>query len=690
MNFLCRLLLILIVCTVFFLQLAALDPDKPMDEYLLDEWGMDKGLPAARVFITAQDHDGYLWIGTQNGLVRYDGVEFETIFLKDTWHPLHRWFSGLAVDRHGVVWFGGSQGVGQYKNGRIVQFPAEEISFENGALTVFEAGGGDIWIGGREKLVRFSNGEFTIFDTTSGLAAESIIQLAEDRQGVLWVGSIRGGLYYRQQDEFNRYIIEDFPGNYTPLALYVDRGGTLWIGTNQGLVGIARPLAEKNKGITVLTTRDGLCDNNVRSILEDSDGNLWLGTESGLNRVRKEPDGRMTTAKSLAGTSIGSLFEDREKSIWISTYYSGVKRLRDAAVSSFSQREGMPIHPVYLYKDDNKKIWMGSSMGALYRFDDGIFKEEKRLGHSGLLGINALVEDASGDLWLGTRGQGVFHLKGDRQVHHDFGDMPHSGVVNAALRDSRNKLWFGTFYGIRCYQNGVFRSYTTSDGLAANIIMNVYEDRQGNILLGTTGGLDILKKGQANRGNIENYLPEKTVAGIHEDRDGVLWLGSYASGLIRFKDKKAFFFGTRSGLGSNVIFQVIEDSRGKLWMSSINGILSASKKELNDVADGLKDKINCTVFGLSDGMISSECTMSAKYSIIETGKDEFWFATSRGVSVVKPGKIRVNNTPPPVVMKAALFNGEPVPVVQGAAGVSKEREFKGIQNIRFYFTAPTF
>jgi AraC-like DNA-binding protein len=215
----------------------------------------------------------------------------------------------------------------------------------------------------------------------------------------------------------------------------------------------------------------------------------------------------------------------------------------------------------------------------------------------------------------------------------------------------------GTERGLCLHRGETFESYTIRDGLSNNYINSIYEDGDHNLWVGTSNSLNFVKNGEFTSANIKKYLKGVPISSIYEDKRKVLWIGTYGLGLKRFKGGEFFSFTGQNGLSCNNIHKIIEDETGNFWISSDSGVLKVSKNELNEAAAGNMDEINCVLFGLSDGMKSIECSRSTLNSAIRTQNGEIWFATKNGISVIDPGKIRINKFPPTVIIERIRLNG---------------------------------
>jgi AraC-like DNA-binding protein len=244
-------------------------------------------------------------------------------------------------------------------------------------------------------------------------------------------------------------------------------------------------------------------------------------------------------------------------------------------------------------------------------------------------------------------------------------------------------------------RDNIIESLKSGDGLSGKVVHNVFEDKSHNIWIAADKGITILKNNEFTKRTMIKYLQDISVTCIYEDVDSptitgsIFWIATCGAGLKRFQHGKFFSYTTVEGMTTNFIYQFLEDQLGNFWLMSDSGILRVNKSELNQFANGCVDRINCTSFGISDGMKSLEFNnVFSRNSVLKARNGEFWFITKKGISIVNPGKIQINKTPPPVVIEAVFFNRQSIPLhqVTDAGPVTG----KGITDVNFRFTAPTF
>jgi ligand-binding sensor domain-containing protein/AraC-like DNA-binding protein len=693
---------VIITAVLSCCQLWGLDPDKPVDRYLVDKWEVSDGIPSNTIISITQTPDGYLWIATTKGLVRFDGLQFSTVHfskaagLEPGESPIP---DALFVDREGTLWIGSSLGLTsyRYRTGQFNAFTSAHGITRDRIRRIKDDMRGNLWISFFASYVnRFSNGEFTKFNESHGLMCKKINAIVEDQKGNLLFGSRENGVFTYKDGKFLKYPVAGVDrDNINIINMVEDGKGELWIGTNNGLFRVF------DRGTRRYGAGDGLADNYVTHIIEDSDRNLWVGTLKGLNRLKKKQDGTVGFERLLTPFLITCLFEDREKSVWIGTYNSGIKRLKDGKFISYAplQAHRGEIF-LSMFEDRHGDTWIGTLAGKLFRCRGSDFIESIEPPAVSGAGIASIVEDGEGNLWLGTIGKGIFQKKNGTFVQSTGREGLADNLVTSIARDSRGNLWFSTFDGVSVMRmppknNHALESFNSRDGLSGKVVHNVYEDKNQNIWIAADKGITILKDGKIAKESITHYLPGISVTCIYEDLsaanaetgEGVYWIATHGAGLKRFNpgEGTVVSYTTANGMCTDFIYQFFADPQENFWLMSDSGILRVSKKELNRFAGGGVDRINCTSFGVSDGLKSMEFNNEfSRHSAIKTGGGEFWFVTKKGVSIVNPQKIQINKVPPPVVIEAVFLGERSIPLHR------EVYEFKGVTDLRIHFTAPTF
>lgn len=695
--------IIIVVLTAHFLKgdLLALRLERSGQEYLLDQWDVGDNLPANFILSIAQTPDGYLWLATTKGLARFDGLKFTTLgFFEDkTGSPGKTFPEILFVDSKGTMWIGSSAGLTryEYKTLQFKTFSAKDGIIADGIRLITEDMKGNTWISFNVNYVnRFFQGKFTAFNADHGLEGKKINAIVEDKTGHLLFGTRENGIFIFHDEKFFKYEVQGLRKDHLIITMAEDQAGDLWIGTNNGLFRKS-PHTDQ---VDIYTPGHGLSSEYITNILEDEDHHLWVGTVKGLNRMERNSPGtngtpgtaaRFSFKYFLADHLITCLFKDREDSLWIGTDDSGLWRLKKARLFSYSIK-GKDQEEIILslYQDRQGDIRVGTLAGRLYRFRDGQLSETLDIPGITGIGISALAEDKNGNLWIGTNGKGVFRETGRRFVNFTTQDGLADNLVTSIFVDNHGDTWFGTFGGVSRFSHGTLESFNSPNGSEGpGKVHNVYEDKNHHILLAADKGIKVIKNGALIENKMTGYFHNLPVTCIYQDAasPGVSWIATHGAGLKRLKDGVLTSYTVAQGMTSNFIYQLLEDSQDNLWMMSDSGVLRVAKSELNRLAAGQVNRINCVSYGIADGMPSIEFTNSfSRHSAVKTRQGELWFATMKGIAVINPREIIINQTPPPVIIESVVSNHGPLRFSRG----SSKNTFKKIKEIAFHFTAPTF
>jgi ligand-binding sensor domain-containing protein/signal transduction histidine kinase len=616
--------------------------------YTQHVWQASAGLPEQTVQAFAQTGDGYLWIGTTGGLVRFDGAHF-TVFDRQNTPSLHEnSVFCLMVSRDGALWIG----------------------TEGGGLT------------------RFSQGQFRSWTTREGLSNDFVRSLAEDGLGTIWAGT-DNGLLRLDRDRFVRVDgVSGIPG-LAVHSVYPDRAGRLWVGGS-------KLLCLQGANATEYTLSGEASQNRVKSILQTQDGTLWVGTVSGLNRMppghdkfervpgitgtvrvlRQTPDGvlwigtigqgafqynagkltQITAPSALPSNTVLNFFEDSEKNLWIGTQ-TGMLRLTKAQVVIVPLPKANDADFGTIYMDRDGSFWIGSTL--LFQMKEGAAVPQNLPGLNGIH-VRNVYRDRAGSLWVGTDGDGVFHISANRTTHLTTRDGLSNNFVRALAQDRDGSIWVAADEGISHILPGGAAprlvSYQMADGLAYFSTRVLLEDRHGDLWIGTDRGLSHMHAGAFINDAATSALTQMKIWAIHEDADGGLWFGTRNNGLFRFRDGKLAHFSAQDGLAGNAIYQILEDGSGHLWMSGPNGISMLNRSELDAQAESSPRHFALAFYSTSDMAANIEIYGGTQPSGCITAQGDVWFPSSLGPIHVLPYQLSVL-PPPPVRIQTVLADG---------------------------------
>jgi signal transduction histidine kinase/ligand-binding sensor domain-containing protein/CheY-like chemotaxis protein len=666
--------------------LNALDPNKAVTQYSVQVWDMEDGLPGNSVQAIRQTRDGYLWLGTRDGLVRFDGVDFELFSRGKSSQLKGNDIRSLYEDRHGNLWIGSSAGgLTRYKDGTFTTYPVSAHKALAMIRAIEEDRWGNLWIGSyTHGLTCLSNGQFTTYTTTEGLPDIRVRFIYKDGNRDLWAATYTGIVKVLSPGNFQVFATQgDLPG-YKTVCLYDTETKELWIGTtNRVLVRL------KNDNLTVFGKEEGLSHSFVTYLYKDRMKNLWIGTDGGgLTRMRDGIFSTLSTHNGLADGFISSIYEDREGSLWLGTLDGGIHQLKDSKITTYTRSEGLTHNYVRcIYESRAGDIWIGTKRG-LNRLKKGAIRTLPFLSGTGELlenkSVASLFEDRAGYLWIGTRG-GLYRLKEGLLTALTNMDGLSDNRITCMMEDSRGNTWIGTENGLNRFDSrkGKMTVFTKKEGLSSPIIRFIIEDSRGILLTGTRAGLNYLKNG--------TFSAYKTAAGMEhhsfrcalEDHEGVLWFGM-DSGLIRLKENKTTLYTVQSGLIGNYVHTILEGERGYLWLGGRNGISKIRKKELEDFAEGKIHRLHPVWYNEKDGMKTSWCNDGG----CKSRDGRLWFPTSMGAAVIDPG--RMSNSLPSAIIKRLMVDGEPVNIYSRVLEKNPLQLEPGIKRLEFYYTGMSF
>lgn len=662
---------------------CALDPQKAITQYVQTVWNSEWGLPENSVHAIAQTTDGYLWLGTEEGLTRFDGVRFVTYTFHNSPGLASDYILALAASRDGSLWIGTDSGLSHYVPGKS-------------------------W---------GQRGTFITLTSKDGLSGNMVQALALDSEGALWVGTTQG---------LNRIFngkVEDWtrdrgvpPGQVN--AIVADARGTLWVGTAGGLARLA------GERFLPLTTRDGLPGDNVTALAAAPDGSLWVGTQN--NGIARIHEGRITTPPvHLPWRDIDALLVDRDGALWMVFDRHGIGKLYGGELDLYGAAQGLPsdLGSTALFEDREGSIWVGTGDAGVVQLRDGGFTVYgKREGLSSNY-VGEVVQGPDDSMYFGMDIFGVNRLYPDGHVQvldHRMG-LPEQAVYSLMIaRDG--SLWIGYGHGTLARMDHGRVTVWHSPADAQSGVFSLFEDRDGRIWVGfeptglayfedgvfhhvTTkgrveciaqspdGALWVAVDGQGVLRNLQgtitqyssaNGLPNDHPLYVYPDRDGSVWVGLASGNVSRIEAGKITTWTPAQGIPDTAIGSILEDNFGNFWMGGNDGIFRVAKRELLRTSRSGKDRVHARVFGHAQGLRISETVYASMPAAWKARDGRLWFATIGGAAVVDPAHLPAIPPPPPVVMERVAVNAKPVTMSDGI------RLGPSPVNLDVSFSAPTF
>ncbi len=697
----------------------------PTSRLVHEQWTVEDGLPVNSVNRVVQGLGGYLWLATNDGLVRFDGVRF-TVF--DT----------IRVPALGST--------------RIV-----DLLVGRDALWILTEHGG---------LVRHADGEFTAV-APEGPGAVRVLTLYEDPQGSLWAGTSSHGVYRYQDRRLAPVPGADELSRRPVHSLYRDRRGRLWIGTTdqvarlegrrlfwvgadgEGDLGVVWGFAEDRAGVLWVATDGGVLRyldgalsrlaavrDGVQALGIGPRGALWLDGERGLYRYRDgEVDqlaawdhahglrrqvvtaGDGATAWTISGRSVfrdgqevfrledprggfNSLALDHEGTVWLGSTTRGLYALKPARVEVLAEAQGLVHRNVYpIHQDRSGDVWVGALTGNVYRVSHG-----EVAAFDFAEGARTIYQDRAGNLWLGTW-HGLYRFREGRfaPLAGAFGPGEPRGEVLAILEHSDGRLLVGTSQGLYEHPGGasaqgagwVHRAGVL--GAPEPIVRVILEARDGALWLGTNGhGVIHYRDGRFTAVTTREGLASDLVRAIHQDRDGLLWIGTEDRGLSRLDPAtlgrpggpEIALVDKRHGLADNGIHQILEDDRGWLWMSSNRGLFRVRRGEINALIAGETDLLDVGSYSERDGLPNREANGGVQGAGIRTRDGRLWFPTQGGVVILDP-ETAVRDLPvPPVHIEGVRAGGLEIAPAHGVVTLEPEARTFSVEYTALSFRAP--
>lgn len=671
------LLCLLVVCLASDLEGAV--PPGPGADYLVETWNTEDGLPQNSVTCLIQSKEGYLWLGTQNGLVRTDGVRFKVFSTETTRQMPGNRVQCVFEDASGVVWFGvEGGGAGCLVGGQVESRQIAELN-DTSVTSITEGPPGTLWFGTvRGEVVRWAAGLVRVFSRADGLPSDPITKLAVDARGTLWaatsgwLGCVKQGVFEEQA--------RDSSGE---LAFAVRRGDGLWV-VKAGSLNEWGPDGQRvSWELPALPKKE----RKPLALLENKKGEVWVGLNGG--GLLRFGEGRFEVVRRqpapLPADVVLTLAEDGEGNLWAGTHGGGLIRLRQRMFTVINSSHGLAENNVLtVCGSATGDVWLGTDGGGLHRLaQDGTmirYHEAHGLPNEH---VSAVFEDRRGTVWAGTWGGGVFRLRDDRFTRFG-GDLGFDAkFIRSLYEDPQGRVWIGTFRsGVVCQEGNQQTSYAPTNGLSHPDVSAILCDSTGAMWFGTGGGgLNRLKDGRMEVFTVAHGLPSDFIRVLFEDERSILWVGT-EGGIACRKDGRFLAIKVSDGLPDPVISQILKDDRGTLWFGSNRGIFRASARELEEFAERRGPPVNFLTYTKADGISGGECNGGSQPSGHRTRDGRLWFPTLQGVTVVDPRNLRVNPRPPRIIIEELVADGAVVPAtapLRVPAGCQRlELQFTGI------------
>jgi signal transduction histidine kinase/ligand-binding sensor domain-containing protein len=640
---------------VFAVMAAGFSPATAAPDYFTRTWQVEQGLPQNKATAVVQAHDGYLWVGTYNGLARFDGVRFTVFDDNNTPELRSSRITSLFEAADGTLWIGTESGdVTRYKDGHFASVPLH-ANWSGGKIYAISSDEtGDVWLMNEAgELARVRDGR--VLTPPAGVIAK-VVALTRSANGEIWVDR-DGRVSLLKQGQLQPV---EFPATIPATYPYVQgiaagRDDSLWVACDNRI----RKWKE-GKWVADLGPAPwgwGLAGN----FMETSGGVLAGGNSSdGLWLVFPNPTNTLSTntlalhfthTNGMPSDWVISLCEDRERNLWCGTG-AGLVMVRPNNIETISPPDKWKNCPVLsVLPAPEGALWIGTEGAGLYRLLNGGWTNFDSAQGIRNPNVWSLAADGAGKIWAGTWGGGLFEQKDDA---FDFAPGLEKFLLPVpALLFVGDALWIGTPEGALRYHDGKLKRFAEMAGQPFGDVRAMARDKSGALWFGTAGGgLVRLQNEKFSRFKKSDGLSSDFIECLHFADDGALWIGTFGGGLDRFKDGTFSVISRRQGLPNGVIGHIESDGRGFFWMGSYDGILRASERDLNRCADGEIAAVPFVTYGINDGLPTLECSEGLQSAGGKTADGRLWFPTAKGLVAVDPAGVQFNPLPPPVRIEA--------------------------------------
>jgi len=646
-------------------------------------WQAEDGLPNNIVQSIAQTLDGYLWLGTREGLAQFDGEQFRTVNLvPQSSQPT---ITCLYASRNGDLWIGTENfGIFCLSAGKLARHDVDGGNFAFDVDQIQEAADHSLWFSTSRGILHWEGEKMERFKAFGNREPK----LSADPNGGIWV--LDGGLKQIDSLAVTNYTLHSGTLPRNARSLYCDPTGVFWIGTD---FGVGNALIKVEDGAAHVFRRSAGPGGFVSVIFRDSYGDVWVGSYSGLSRFE---NGKFINFHAPDDPSfrIYAIFEDREHNIWVGSE-KGLTRLTPRRFKTISMENGLSLNTVVsVCPSQDGGVWIGTWGAGLNHYLDGevsYFSKSNGLKSDFIMGI---TETSDGKLWAGTDYGGPLNCIYEGQVltfTRDQGFI--TGMATVALTESSaGILWIGTRGGLNTYDGQKFVHFTTKDGLCNDWINALCEGSGGEMWIGTSEGLSRWSNGKFENLTLRDPRLHVHVLSLYRDGDNTLWIGTKRHGLYRLRDRELTEFTRDSGIFSDAIYSILEDNHTNLWLNSSRGIFRINKQEAELYAEKQKSSITSVSYGRADGIVAGgQYRDVTQPAACKDARGRFWFRTTQGVVMVDPEAMAINHQPPPLMIEEIFADNKTLATNEFASEIPQRIEIApGRGDLEIHYAALSY
>ncbi len=635
------------------MPVSAIDPARTMEQYIHDRWEPDRGFPGGAVHGITQSTDGYLWIASDKGLVRFDGLVFHLMPRPGLTKEQDPAVLALAAEPQGGLWLQlRSALLGRFQNGRFEDRVPAALNDLGPAVTAISptSGGAILFSLMDHGVIRYRNGQVDTIVSHHMMPSSFVIAMTETPDGDVWLGTRDSGLLRLHNGQLSP-IVKGLQ-NQKINALLVGEGNTLWIGTDDGI------MRWNGSEVTRADIPDRFAHVGALAMVRDRDENIWIGTTSGhLLRVNRHGVVSLDERDRGRRGAVTSVFEDRDRNLWIGTN-RGIERLRDGVFTTYSAAQGLPdgtYGPVYV---DISHTWVAPVDGGLYAISG---QRATPVTIAGVAGdVVYSISGGDGEVWLARQRGGLTRLQPDDETFSARTYTKKDGLaqdnVYAVHRARDGTVWAGTLSGgLSHLTDGRFTTFTTENGLVSNTVTALAESSDGSIWVATPNGVSHQVKNEWARLSTADGLPSNDVNTLFEDSAHDMWIGTAAGLTLARGGRIVGTFQAPESLRETIL-GIAEDRLGALWIATHERIVSVDRERLatNSVSDA-----DLRELGASDGLLAVEGVKRHR-SVIADSLGRIWLSTTRGLSMTNPTTAVGRAARALVAIESVSADGEPM------------------------------
>jgi ligand-binding sensor domain-containing protein len=647
----------------------AVEPSTPLGDLSRQTWVLENGLPQNSVQAMVQTQDGFLWLGTEAGLVRFDGVGFQAFDRASKPSLPGDDVRCLLETRDGALWIGTSEGLERWKNGTGATFLTHNGLPGNGIVALAEGGDGSLWVQTEQGLARMTGQQFAAVESRPDEVAMMAVT-SDGRSGFRMTpaSAAQTALGHATADPASKQAAARAglaPDRIDFLALLP--GGQTALATKNDLALVRNGQVEKRFAVG-----RAIPGSRIQAVLADREGSLWIGTNSGLTRLVDGVLQHLPVTDPLATASVLDLMEDLEGDIWVGTEMDGLHVLRDQRFRTLGEHEGLSSDQTTTVVEDRAgTLWVGTQgagLNALHpnrdarganRSPDGFtvrtYSVEDGLASNVILSLAAAP---NGDIWIGTP-DGLNRIRAGGMATFTSADGLPDDFIRSLMVDRDGSLWIGTRRGLTHWKTGTrdslepntaakMETYTQANGLGSNLVGAMTRDAAGDLWVATLAGLARLHNGKIDHFTTANGLSSDVVTALLARDDGSLLIGTEDRGWDIWNGRR-FVAATGNDLAQLSIHAILDDGRGHLWFATGDGIARCDAGGMSKTSSAACS--HWMEFGVADGLRSRETATNSHPSAWRGRDGRLWFATPKGLVEVDPAHFSVNTVPPPVAVE---------------------------------------